>query len=170
MTLAMAQQAEQEERWEEAVQQYEQLLLERPDSVDVYVHLLTMYWQMTDFGLWTGCGIPQSLVRQAGVRLGELMEDSTWESMRGQPEPSFWVNYIQWTDWGVPYEMESCRQLMEQNPDLLEPVVYRLTEESFDLWESEVKTLLTKYKGVGTLKAKYVVSYLEAAEYRHLNF
>ncbi len=163
MKLDSAILAEREGRLIEAADIYEKLLIKSSSHPDVFLNLLILYWQVTDYGFWTESRLPLSFVKRAGKRLGELLLDQEYEEFRGSSEATFWSKYIPWADWGKDFSIEECLLLLEEDKSCLIPVIYLLTQHKLEQWRAEALELLEEYRDKGTLKSQYIQSYLEAA-------
>ena len=143
-----------------AASAYEACLIEGRELPEAMANLMALYFQSTDYGVWSGSGLDLAFVRHAGERLGQLIQDAEQDELRWS-EVGFWARYIKWADWGEVFSIEECREFMRRDPANIEPAfhLYALTGER----EADALRLLHPKGGLPTVRASYVSAVVQSA-------
>lgn len=161
MSLGRAIEADRSGRLVEAADLYEALLDSEHESVEVFLNLLVLYWQVTDFGFWVGHGLPEEFVGRAGQRLHDLLEDGV-KKYEENIEAISWKRYILWADLDEPFSTEDCLALLEQDRRASIPIMVLFTRSEGTRWREEALILLEECRQEGTTRAGYVQSIIDA--------
>lgn len=139
---------------------YEACIIEGRDLPQAMANLMALYFQSTDYGVWSGSGLDLAFVRHAGERLWQLIQDAEQDELRWS-EVGFWARYIKWADWGDVFSIEDCREFMRRDPANTEPAfhLYALTGER----EADALRLLHPGGGLPTVRESYVSAVVESA-------
>ena len=143
-----------------ALELYEEAAEAEP-SLDMLVNMAVLYWQVTDYGFWTGHHLPSELVGVAGARIFQIL-DLAQSRFPGSPQVEFWRKYIAWADLGEPFELDDCRRILKQHPGYLEPLAYLFSVTEGQEGRDLVPALLEQAQRQGTQRSRYVTSVVES--------
>jgi hypothetical protein len=160
MRLTEALVLDRQGRIQEAAAAYETVLQEAPDHLEGMLNLLVLYWQATDYGTSAAARLSPEFVDLAGRRLRELLA-SAHKRFPGRPEVVFWAKYIAWADFGDPFELAECRELLRAHPSYLEPALLLYSMSAGAEAEPEAMQLLERCSNEQTARCRYIVSVLD---------
>lgn len=160
MTFEDAIAADRDGRLLDAAGLYEGLLASKLHSLEVFLNLVVLYWQITDFGFWTAKGLSEEFVKRAGNRLQDLL-NKDFKKYQDSAEVTFWKRYILWTDLGEPFSTADCVMLLESDESVIVPVMFLFAESEGKQWREQALELLDQCRANGTTRAQYVQSVIE---------
>ena len=159
MTLTEARAAEREGRDEDAADLYERALAGGRQR-DAMLDLAVLYWQATDYGYLAAKKLRAEFVSRAGKRFPELLREAA-SAFPDSTEVEFWCRYIEWTDFGGPAPTNACAELLARDPTTLAPAMHLFSVSQGRQCRSEASALLRASEGLGTARARYVVSVID---------
>ncbi|WNG49632.1 hypothetical protein F0U60_40075 [Archangium minus] len=148
---------DREGRIEEAALLYEEALLAGERTLELFLNLVILYWQATDFGFSTHHRLGPGFVATAGKRFPSLLREAG-RAYPGSTEVRFWQKYIPWADLGEYFAPEDCRKLLLEDPSVLVPVVYLFNEREGREYREKAVELLQRCWEDGTTRSRYVAS------------
>jgi hypothetical protein len=142
---------------EETAKAYERTLLDNPLDIDVTIDLVVLYWQAMDTGTVAAEQLSPRFVELAGRRLFEILDDAKVR-FHDRAEIAFWNNYIRWADFGEPLEAATCRSMLLQRPNFLDPALFLFMASDGDEAAAEVNELVDQCGCQGTARCQYIKS------------
>jgi hypothetical protein len=162
MTLEAARTADARGDVAEAAGLYESAITgEAAKQVDVWIDLIILYWQATDYGFWKGTGLDPRFVALAGKRSGELL-DGAAAAFPAHVAVEFWRRYIRWADLGEPFEPSECRAMLQSQPSYLDPALFLFSTTHGRECVAEATALLRSCEDRRTSRCRYIASVIEA--------
>ena len=152
--------ADRDGRLIDAAELYEELLAEEAHSLEVFLNLSVLYWQVSDFGFWTGKGLPEKFVKHAGGRLHDLLGVEFY-AYRECVEARFWKKYILWADLGEEFTAEECEGMLRSNQRVVSPFMFLFAETKGNHYREQAMELLAECRAERTTRARYVQSVIE---------
>ena len=138
---------------------YEAALQSDPADIEARVNLAVLYWEATRFCFDAR---PSEFSAHARGRLHELLESAA-DRFGGRPEIRFWREYIAAEEAGEPLPSATCRELMNERPDYLEPAFVMFSNSEGLEAEPEAMRLLAACSEQPTARARYVTSMINTA-------
>lgn len=154
------------EQWEAQASGYEFALRERPDDIETWMNLTTLYWQATDPGIAAATGFSEGFFTLSADRLSALLADGR-ERFAGRAPAEFWTRYIEWAEYGRPLEVAECRQWLAREPQFKDPALFGFMTTPDAPFDEDIAQLLTECRGRGTVRAAYLISVIESAIKQH---
>jgi hypothetical protein len=149
------------EQWEAHASDYEIALRERPDDIEVWMNLTTLYWQAIDPGIAAGSGFSGGFFTLSADRLSALLADGR-ERFAGRAAAEFWTRFIEWAEYGRPLEVAECREWLAREPQFKDPALFGFMTTSDALFDKDIAQLLTECRGKETVRAAYLISVIES--------
>lgn len=146
---------------EKAAAEYEDAVHDGDHSLRTLLNLALLYWQATDPGIAAAEHLRPEFLARAGARWPELL-DQARSRYPASIEVEFWNRYIAWAELGEPIDIETCRQMLRQDPDVPLPALWIFAETEGNEASSEANELLRRARVDGTAGARYVISVIES--------
>lgn len=115
MTLGAAVKADQEGRLVGAAALYEEALSEGDVPVDALMDMAILYWQATDYGYWTGKGLPVEFAKRAGGRFRQILDIARGSSPEASSRSSGTATLVGQT-LGIPSQRRSASRCSTKIP------------------------------------------------------
>jgi hypothetical protein len=152
--------ADRDGRLLNAADLYEKVLEREGRSLEIFLNLAVLYWQVSDFGFWAEKGLPEKFVKHAGVRLYDLL-DAEFNAYRKCEEARFWKKYILWADLGEEFSAEECEDMLRNDQCAVSPVMFLFAESKGKHYREQAMELLAQCQVECTTRARYVQSVIE---------
>ncbi|WP_309893695.1 hypothetical protein [Archangium sp.] len=165
MSLEEALAADRRRDFANAIRFYEESLVHPDASVEAYLNLLVLCWQLTDYGYWTTMKVPRHILDKASSLLTELRERAK-ARFPNDAEVAFWDKYIQWTDLGDGLEEEECEALLQEPSSRRAPVMHLFAISGGTLYRRDALDLMTRCEAECTVRAAYIASVIRGVEER----
>ena len=162
MMKAYALAADQNGQLQQAAACYEAVLLSNPEDLESTVNLLVLYWRIGEPARSLTGPLPLEFRSHAARRLPELL-DSAAHRFATAAQIHFWRTYIAAARRGESLARATCRQLLNEHPDYLEPAFVVFSESKGTEAEVEAMRLLADYSEHSTARGRYVTSVITAA-------
>jgi len=151
----------------EAAQAYERVLISEPAApLDVFINLAFLYWQSTDFGFWSGVGLPLPFVKMADSRRRAVF-DQAEKIYPANADIRFWRRYFDFITLGEPPFEEECKKLLQESGASLVPYFYLYSSPGEETYERQADELFHVCEKTPTMKNRYIMSVISGATQGH---
>jgi hypothetical protein len=164
MSFEEALEADRQHEFEAAANAYEQLLANH--DPDVFLNLLVLYWEATDFGISSSYRLSAAFVERSNGGFRQMLNHAP-QLFPTNTAVEFWRRYIAGLEHQGPWlSSKECKAMLARQPAHLEPAMIVFAESDCTEGVDDARRLLEWCQAQRTTRAGYVSAYLDGVTQR----